>query len=109
MCIRDSYYTARDAASEIASQMEAGDFDPGELDQIEERLDLLYRLKQKYGEDETEILTYAEQARRELDGIESSEERLEVLYEQQTALYEQARALADRLTPVSYTHLGAQR
>lgn len=96
--VNELYYTARDAASEIASQMEAGDFDSGELDQIEERLDLLYRLKQKYGEDETEILTYAEQARRELDGIESSEERLEVLYEQQTALYEQARALADRLT-----------
>ncbi len=96
--LNELYYAARETASEIASQLESSEFDPGELDEIEERLDLLYRLKQKYGADEQEILAYGENAKKELSGIESSDERLEELYERQTALYEQAKALADRLT-----------
>lgn len=96
--LSELYYAAREAASEIASQLESSEFDPGELDALEERLDLLYRLKQKYGAGEQEILKYCEEAKRELAGIESSDERLEALYDRQGALYEEAKKLADRLT-----------
>ena len=52
------------------------DFYPGELDEIEERLDRLYRLKKKYGGTVEEMLAYLERCRGELDAIQFSEDRL---------------------------------
>ena len=51
------------------------DFYPGELDEIEERLDRLYRLKKKYGGTVGEMLAFLDRCRRELDDIQFSEER----------------------------------
>lgn len=50
------------------------DFYPGELDEIEERLDKLYRLKKKYGGSTEEMLAYLEKCRQELDAIQFSED-----------------------------------
>lgn len=50
------------------------------IEAIEERLDLLYRLSKKYGETEEEMLSFLENARAELDGITTSDERLGELY-----------------------------
>ncbi|MDE6261269.1 MAG: DNA repair protein RecN [Oscillospiraceae bacterium] len=52
------------------------DFYPGELDEIEERLDLLYRLKKKYGSSAEEMLAYLDKCRQELDAIQFSEDRM---------------------------------
>ena len=52
------------------------DFYPGELDEIEERLDRLYRLKKKYGGTVEEMLAYLDRCREELDAIQFSEDRL---------------------------------
>ncbi len=52
------------------------DFYPGELDEIEERLDRLYRLKKKYGGTVEEMLAYLERCREELDAIQFSEDRM---------------------------------
>ena len=52
------------------------DFYPGEMDEIEERLDRLYRLKKKYGGTVEEMLAYLERCREELDAIQFSEDRL---------------------------------
>ena len=52
------------------------DFYPGELDEIEERLDRLYRLKKKYGGTVGEMLAYLDRCREELDAIQFSEDRL---------------------------------
>ena len=52
------------------------DFYPGELDEIEERLDRLYRLKKKYGGSTEEMLDYLEKCRKELDAIQFSEDRI---------------------------------
>ena len=51
------------------------DFYPGELDEIEERLDKLYRLKKKYGGSVEEMLAFLDRCRGELDDIQFSEER----------------------------------
>lgn len=51
------------------------DFYPGELDEIEERLDRLYRLKKKYGGSTEEMLAYLDKCRDELDAIQFSGER----------------------------------
>ena len=52
------------------------DFYPGELDEIEERLDKLYRLKKKYGGSTEEMLDYLDKCKRELDAIQFSEDRI---------------------------------
>ncbi len=55
------------------------DMEPGELDQVETRLDQLYRLGKKYGSDTKEMLAYLEKCRDELDQIQFSADRLEKL------------------------------
>ena len=92
------YYTARDAASDIADILARCEFDPQALDAVEERLDLIYRMKQKYGGDVQDILAYLDAATAELDGIETGAQRLDELYDRQAALYDKAKALADALT-----------
>ncbi|MEF9968927.1 MAG: DNA repair protein RecN [Ruthenibacterium sp.] len=96
--ISDIYYTARDAASEISGMLDNYEYNPAALDALEERLDLIYRLRQKYGNSIEEILAYCENARTERDSIASCGERLEALYEQQAVLYAEAKKLAMALT-----------
>ena len=85
------------------------DFYPGELDEIEERLDKLYRLKKKYGGSTAEMLAYLEKCRAELDAIQFSEDRIARLdkeldkalllaREQGELLSTQRRAAAERLS-----------
>ena len=61
-------------------------------------MDLIYRMKQKYGGDVQDILAYLDAATAELDGIETGAQRLDELYDRQAALYDKAKALADALT-----------
>lgn len=96
--LSELYYLAKDLAGELAGQLDGFEFDPGALDAVEERLDLLYRLRQKYGGDIPAMLAYLEQAKTELAGIEGAEEQLEALYAQQDVLYEEAKKLAETLT-----------
>ncbi len=83
--------TVRDALSEI-------DFDQGELEEIEERLDLLYRLSKKYGATEEEMLEYLSNAREELENITFSEKKLAELQRQERAVLAQTEESAQRLT-----------
>lgn len=92
------YYTAKELAEDISDMSERFVFDPAELDLIEERLDLIYRLKQKYGASIAEILAYREKAAQELEAIQLGSERLDELYEKQASLFEQAKQLANVLT-----------
>ena len=73
------YYELTEISSEIGDQLSRFDFDVNELNTIEERLDLIYRLKRKYGSTIPEILDYLVSAQEELEGIETSDERLEQL------------------------------
>ena len=92
------YYTARDLSSNIADKLDGYEFDQRELDAVEERLDLIYKLRQKYGDDIPAMLAYLDKARAELESIQSGEERLSELYARQTELYTQAKKLAEALT-----------
>ena len=101
--LNEIYYSTREVAAELADRLESYGFDGDELDQIENRLDLIYRLKQKYGQTIDEILAYGEKAARELDGIEQSEELLKQLNEEKLRLYNDARAAAEKLTQTRLT------
>ena len=96
--LSELYYAARELSGELADRLEGYEFDPGELDAIEERLDLIYRLKQKYGGSVEEILKTGQEAREELERIESSAETLAALNAQKRRLFEKAKALAEALT-----------
>ena len=96
--ITDIRYELDDIAELVRDAMSEIEFDPSELDDIEERLDLLYRLSKKYGETEEEMLDYLARAREELDSIAFSEEKVRELQKQEKTALAEAEAAADRLT-----------
>ncbi len=93
-------YELEDAAEIIRDRLSELDYDNSELDEIEERLDLLYRFSRKYGETEEEMLVYLENAKAELENITFSEERLKQLKLKERETYEKALDLSERLTAV---------
>ena len=77
--INDSYYALKDTSSEILDYAEEVDFDEAEQREVEERMDLIFSLKRKYGSDVKKILEYLEQITEELDFLENSEEIIQKL------------------------------
>ncbi len=69
-------YAADDLAEQVRDVRGSLDFYPGELDEIESRLDILYRLKKKYGSSVEDMLEYLERCRKELDEIQFSEDHI---------------------------------
>ncbi|MCI8360531.1 MAG: DNA repair protein RecN [Clostridiales bacterium] len=69
-------YELEEIADRFRQELEEVEFDPKELEQIEERLDQLYRLSRKYGESEEDMLDFLEKASRELESIVTGEARL---------------------------------
>lgn len=67
---------ADDAAECLRDMSRELDFSPGELDQIEGRLDLIYRLKKKYGSTVAEMLDYLERSRQELEQIQDADDTI---------------------------------
>ncbi len=73
-------------------------FDENECEQIEERLDLLFRLKRKYGETEEQIIEFLENAKEKLNLIVYDDIKLEELNAQYDNAFEKAVLLAGRLS-----------
>ncbi len=96
--IIDIRYELEDIAETVRDAMSEVDFDPSELEDIAERLDLLYRLSKKYGDTEEEMLEYLEKAKSELDNIAFSEERVKELQVQEKSALAETEAAAERLT-----------
>ena len=94
----DLYYNAKDAAADLIGRLDAYDTNDAELDEIEQRIDLIYKLKRKYGDTAEDILAFGEKARQELGLIQSSQERVEHLQAEQHRLYVLAREKAETLT-----------
>ena len=91
-------YEAEGLAEDFRSSLDATDYNPEELDEIEERLELIYRLRRKYGDNIEEILLYLEKIQQELDEIEFSEEKLAELEQQIRQLETAAEKLAQGLS-----------
>ena len=77
--LTDLMYELQDAAEELRQQQDELSYSSDELEQIEARLDVIHRLRRKYGADCAEILAYLENARKELDEIEFSDDHLDML------------------------------
>lgn len=85
--VDDVYYEADDIAGEFRAYREGLTYDPRRLEEVEERLALLYRLKKKYGNgDEAALLRYRSAAEAEIDALSHAEEYREKLKEEIAAL-----------------------
>ena len=94
-----SYIELKDIAQEISSQMEHVDFDPAELDAINNRLDKLYDLEKKYHvETVEELIAKRDELRIQLGRIENSDEALAELQQKLAAQLAQAQKAAEILT-----------
>lgn len=84
----------QDATYQIRRFVEDVEYSPELLLEIQNRLDLIYRLKQKYGSNIEEILTYQEECEKELADLEDGEVNKEKLEAQSIALEEELNKLA---------------
>ena len=96
--LNDLYYSARELATDLADRLDAYGFDTGELDQIESRLDTIYRIKQKFGMEVDELLARREAAAAELETFQSSGQKIAELKAQMQTLYAAAKEAAEKLT-----------
>ena len=94
----DLYYNAKDVAADLIGRLDAYDTNDAELDEVEQRLDLLYRLKRKYGSTVEDVIAFGQKAREELDNIQNSQQRYDALQAEKLRLYAKAREKAEMLT-----------
>ena len=93
-------YELQDISRELESAMDDIDADPGRLEEIEERLDLLYRLKHKYGDSEEEMLAYLENAKNELKSLSDYAFNREQLEKRRDQLYNDAYISAKEISEI---------
>ena len=94
----DLYYNAKDVAADLIGRLGSYDTNDAELDEIEQRLDLIYKLKRKYGDTVEDVIEFGQNAREELERIQSSQERHDHLQAEKRRLYALAREKAEALT-----------
>ena len=80
--LTDLKYQVQDIADEVRDARDDLSYSADELETIESRLDVIHRLRRKYGADCTEILAYLDKAQKELDDIEFADDRVEQLKKQ---------------------------
>ena len=95
--LTDLKYQVQDIADEVRDALEELSYSADELEQIESRLDIIHRLRRKYGTTCQEILEYLENARKELDEIEFADDRVEQLKKQLSVKEKAAWEAAMRL------------
>lgn len=91
-------YELEDIADSTAALSDIGEGDPTErLDRAESRLDVIGKLKRKYGSSIEEILSFRDEAKKRLDNIENADDRREELKDELSDIISQARELCDSL------------
>ena len=95
--ISDLMYSVQDAADELRAMRDDLSYSEGELEQIEERLDTIHKLKRKYGASVEDVLAYLQKSEQRLDEIEFASDRLASLKKQQAAFQKEAVRLGETL------------
>ncbi|MDD2585371.1 MAG: DNA repair protein RecN [Syntrophomonadaceae bacterium] len=96
--LEDIYYSLEDIASRAVTFRNTLDFQPGRLDEVEERLHIINQLKSKYGQDINEIMAYLNEKRDERGKIENREQTREKLDNEINSLQEEYYRYASHLT-----------
>ena len=95
--LKGAYYDIQELARDISDMKGNIDFDEGERAQVEERLDLIYSLKRKYGNSILEILNYGKQIEDEIEKIENLDEYHSKIKEKINELKEEMQILAEKI------------
>lgn len=96
--LADGYAAVEDCARELKREAEKQEADPEELERIEERLQLFYKLKRKYGGSIEAVLEFYEKAVQELEFLSNSSEKAAELSAKKAAEKKRLSALAETLT-----------
>ena len=88
--VADLMYQVQDVAEEVRDLRDSMEYSADELERIESRLDVIHRLRRKYGVTCADILEYLEKAKQELDEIEFADDHLERLKKKLTEAEENA-------------------
>ena len=91
-------YELEDIAYQIRDYRDGVEFNPHRLAEVEERLDLIYRLKRKYGDSISEILAYQAEASQKLEELQVGSERIEALEDQIRLITQGVQKLAIELS-----------
>ncbi|MCD8355804.1 MAG: DNA repair protein RecN [Clostridia bacterium] len=91
-------YQLDDLAASVAMLASNVDFSEAERDSVEERLDVIYRLRRKYGATVEEVLAYCEKASSELEELENADDRKEELVAEYRQTLAAAREIAGELS-----------
>ena len=95
--VADLMYQVQDAAEQAGDRIYAMSYSADELERIEERLDIIHRLRRKYGATCEDILAYLDRAKAELDEIEFADEKMEQLRKKEKAALREAMDAATAL------------
>ena len=95
--VADLMYQVQDVADEVRYARDDMSYSADELERIEERLDVIHRLRRKYGVSCADILEYMEKAQKELDEIEFADDHLERLKQKQQKAKKEAWDAAEAL------------
>ena len=96
----DLYYEIEDVSDMLRSSVNDDGYSQAELEEIENRINLIYNLSKKYGETEEEILNFLENAKKELDEISFSEEKLEELKSRYKMLHDETYSVAIKISEI---------
>ncbi|MBQ8935294.1 MAG: DNA repair protein RecN, partial [Oscillospiraceae bacterium] len=94
----ESRYELADVAELVAQERDGLEISPGELDQLEGRLDVIYRLRKKYGNTVEEMLQYLERCKQEREQIQYADDQIVKLEKQLKTAVEQTKARGEALT-----------
>ena len=114
--VADLMYQVQDVAEEVRDARDDLSYSADELEQIEARLDVIHRLRRKYGATCEDILDYLEKAKKELDDIEFADDHLarlkeklkdaeKIAWERAMQLRESRKAAAQAMTERILTEL----
>ena len=95
--VADLMYQVQDAAEQASDRIYAMSYSADELERIEERLDIIHRLRRKYGATCEDILSYLDRAKTELNEIEFADEKMEQLRKKEKAALREAMDAAKAL------------
>ena len=95
--LKSAYYELQEVSRDITNYKDEVDFDENEQKQIEERLDLIFSLKRKYGNSIKEILEYKEEVEKEIYRIDNLEEYTNNLKEEQKEVTKKLDNLAEEI------------
>jgi DNA repair protein RecN (Recombination protein N) len=96
--LEKTVYTLEEVARDVRHYGEKLEHDPGRLEEIEIRLELIYNLKRKYGKSIEEILAYLEKTQKELEAINQTSEKRSRLEEERNSLKQAMGNLAAELS-----------